>query len=77
MDAVEFARWQAVFRFEPWGDEQRMAAMICAAVRNSQRVKGRPFEISDWIVSEHDAKEMSDEQLEASFRMFFANMGNK
>jgi hypothetical protein len=78
--ARELAEWQIFERLEPWGDEWRQVALICAELWNVQggidgeRVK--PEDIVPGLAEPADADEETPEQSIEELNCIFAAGGH-
>jgi len=71
MSGHELDRWKEFHALEPLPDPAWNAAQICAVVANSNRTKGRPSKISDFLprVAEVASRvRLSGEELMRRFR---------
>ncbi len=71
MTGRELDRWRAYHRVEPLPGPHWMAAQICAAIVNSNRAKGPPAKLEDFLPRlerRGKRRRMTTEEMEAVFR---------
>lgn len=74
MSAAEFSWWQAFYQLEPFGEEWRQTATICARVGNSAGGKGKgvPFTIWDTMPVKEYRPPQTGEQILSIFKSLAA-----
>ncbi len=67
-DSEEFAEWIAFGATDPWWsarDDMR-TALVCAVVANAHRAKGKPFELSDFMLAFGRKPRQTQTQIKAA-----------